>query len=79
LANAEQTEITYSKTHRPFIINITYDVPRLATTIQGERIIKLIPMCEAEFETFMEISMRNQSQDQVKAGKWKAEEADTNI
>jgi len=59
--------------------NITYDVPRLATTIQGERIIKLIPMCEAEFETFMEISMRNQSQDQVKAGKWKAEEADTNI
>ena len=41
--------------------------------------IELIPMCEAEFEPFMKISMRSQAQDQVKAGEWKAEEADTHI
>jgi ribosomal protein S18 acetylase RimI-like enzyme len=38
--------------------------------------VQLIPMTEAEFDAFMEISMRDQAQGQVRAGNWPAEQAD---
>ena len=38
--------------------------------------VELVPMTEAEFEAFMEISMRDQAQGQVQAGNWPAEQAD---
>jgi GNAT superfamily N-acetyltransferase len=41
--------------------------------------VQLVPMTAEEFEAFMEISMRDQSQGQVQAGAWRAEEADKNI
>lgn len=41
--------------------------------------IKLILMEQAEYEPFMKISMHTQADDQVKAGRWKAEEAEGNI
>ena len=41
--------------------------------------IRLVPMTEKEFEAFMIISMKDQSQGQVIAGEWKAEEAQGNI
>ncbi len=41
--------------------------------------IHLIPMNLAEFEPFMEISMRDQAAGHVKTGRWKAAEADENM
>ncbi len=37
--------------------------------------IRLVPMTKTEFDTFIEISMRDQAQGQVQAGNWHAEEA----
>ena len=41
--------------------------------------IRLVPMTEDDFESFMEISMPNHIQDQVKAGTWSAENAEGNM
>ncbi len=38
--------------------------------------VQLISMTKAEFDAFMEISMRDQAQAQVQAGAWRAEQAD---
>ena len=44
-----------------------------------DEMIQLVPMTEDEFEAFMEISMPNHIQDQVKAGLWDAENAEANM
>jgi len=41
--------------------------------------IQLVPMTEDDFEAFMEISIPNHIQDQVKAGTWSAENAEGNM
>jgi ribosomal protein S18 acetylase RimI-like enzyme len=38
--------------------------------------VRLVSMTEAEFDAFMEISMRDQAQGHVQTGRWRAEEAD---
>jgi hypothetical protein len=45
--------------------------------ILGENeMIQLVPMTDDEIEALMEISMSNHIQDQVKAGAWRAENAE---
>ena len=41
--------------------------------------VRLIPMTQADFDVFMDISMRDQAQGQVQAGTWAGEEADERI
>jgi GNAT superfamily N-acetyltransferase len=41
--------------------------------------VRLVPMTSEEFESFMDISMRDQAQGQVQAGEWHPEEANKNI
>ncbi len=41
--------------------------------------IQLVPMTNAEYDSFMEVSMREQAEGQVRAGTWQAEEADEMI
>jgi GNAT superfamily N-acetyltransferase len=41
--------------------------------------VRLVPMNEKEFETFIELSMKDQAQGQVLAGVWRAEDAAANI
>ena len=41
--------------------------------------IRLVPMKKKDFESFMEISMKDQMQGQVRAGVWSAEEAPANM
>ncbi len=41
--------------------------------------IKLIPMNEADYEAFTEISTADHAQEQIKAGCWSSEEADKKI
>ncbi|MBN1872716.1 MAG: GNAT family N-acetyltransferase [Anaerolineae bacterium] len=41
--------------------------------------IRLIPMTQEAFESFMKISLPDQVQGQIQAGHWRAEEADRNI
>ncbi|MEW5868848.1 MAG: GNAT family N-acetyltransferase [Chloroflexota bacterium] len=38
--------------------------------------VKLIPMTDAEFEDFIQLSIRGFVQDRVQAGEWRAEEAE---
>ncbi len=41
--------------------------------------LRLVPMTEAEFDGFMELSMRDQAEGHVQAGTWRADEADAQI
>ena len=41
--------------------------------------IRLVPMNEAQYETFSEISARDQMAGHVREGRWKAEEAEANM
>lgn len=38
--------------------------------------VQLVPMTKLEFDAFIELSMREHAQGQVRAGRWRAEEAD---
>ncbi len=41
--------------------------------------INLVPMNQAQYESFMELSMRDQMEGHVREGRWRAEEAQANM